>query len=175
MDKIVYSEPLPNRDYTGAILNSMLLLHRDLFDILFLTDNRPNLVSDAMRARLYILDNTVVRTFEEISKDQLKACPVLDDLERSLGSIKIRPWTPDLVRESARSCRRIADTSTLARCPPRSSASALHSSAVHRTSRWCGSPNLARMGAGLGERAVPAVRRIHTLPGTIRAGTTAER
>lgn len=87
LEKIV-SQPL-NRNYTSLILNQLLLVHRDFFDILVLTDNRNNDVSPSMRARLYILDNIVVRTYEQIRSDS-----VFD----GLPSVKVFPWSPSDIR-----------------------------------------------------------------------------
>lgn len=101
--KEIVSEPLPNRDYTSDILNKLNLMHREFFDILVLTENRPNHVSPEMRARLYILDNCIVRTMVQIDDDQKRACPVLKELCDRLGHVNYRMWTPHDVR-SIRRC-----------------------------------------------------------------------
>lgn len=93
MQKIV-SEPLPNKDYTVNVLNALLLMHRSLYDVLFIVENCDSKVSDVMRARFYILDNCLVRTYEQIDSDFSKACPVMADLSKSLGCPVVRTWKP---------------------------------------------------------------------------------
>lgn len=95
------SETSRSHDYTSCILNSLLLMHRNLFDVLFLAECRPSYVSDVMRARLYILDNCLVHTYRDIDADFMRACPPVSDLCQKFQPIKIFNWTPADVRSIA--------------------------------------------------------------------------
>lgn len=97
MNEIV-SEFNPNRDFTPTVLTGLLNVHRDFFEIIGLAQCRSPNVSDAMLARLFLIDNSIVHTYTEINADLNRACPVLDDLGRSLGSPVVRMWTPNDVQ-----------------------------------------------------------------------------
>lgn len=98
LPKIIVSKPNPDHDATISILNELMRTHRDLFDVFLLLENRPNRVSDVMRARLYIIDNCIVRTYQQIDSDFLRDFPVFKDLTDSFGSPVVRSWTPNDVR-----------------------------------------------------------------------------
>lgn len=97
MNEIV-SEHNPNRDFTPYVLTGLLNVHRDFFEIIGLAQCRSLHVSDAMLARLFLIDNSIVHTYDEINADLNRACPVLADLQASLGSPVVKMWTPNDVQ-----------------------------------------------------------------------------
>ena len=85
-------------DSTSSILDELYHLHRDLFDVLFLTENRPNHLQPSDSARLYLLDSSLVSVYHSIRSEELRLSPSMRLLHERIGLMTVSPWAPRDVR-----------------------------------------------------------------------------